>query len=187
MKSRIQRIGFNTRISRLLLLVCQCMNFYGGRNKMTVLPNVSYWSRFVLWWIQFFPELKMALKERRFNDHHNSSKITGCTFRVSNNALPRMFWMVAQLRGSLYAMPRKLLQRGQYWLEGKCCCFEGINSARKLPTPHTFPTFMTCNSYTQMYNSTLPYVHAYMQTKIAHTCLCVPWVNVHTAASVYPE
>lgn len=33
-----------------------------------------------------------------------------------------------------------------------------------------------------MYTSTLPYVHAYMQAKIAHTCLRVPCVNVHTAA-----
>jgi hypothetical protein len=33
-----------------------------------------------------------------------------------------------------------------------------------------------------MYNSTLPYVHAYMQAKIAHICLHVRCINVHTAA-----
>lgn len=66
-KSRLQRIGFYTRTSHLLLLICLYMNFCGGRNKMIVLPNASYWSHLVLWWIQFFPELKMALKGR-FND-----------------------------------------------------------------------------------------------------------------------
>jgi len=158
------------------------MNFCGGRRKMTVLPNAWYWSGLVLRWIQFFPRTQDGIKGREmWWHHHNSSRITGWTCRVSNSALPRMSWMVAQLRGSLYVMPRKLLRRGQYWLEGKCCCFEVINSVQKLSTPHMFPAFTTYNSYTPMYNSTLPYVHAYMQAKIAHTCLCVPCLNVHTA------
>jgi len=138
--------------------------FLRGEEKMTVLPNASYWSGLVLWWIQFFPRTQDGIKRREmWWHHHNSSRITGCTCQVSNSALPRMFWMAAQLRGSLYVMPRKLFWRGQYWLEGKCCCFEGINSVQKLSTPHTFPAFTTYNSYTPMYNSTLPHVHAYMQ------------------------
>jgi hypothetical protein len=93
-----------------------------------------------------FPRTQDGIKRKVIKwHHHNSSKITGCTCRVSSNALPRMFSMVAQLRGSLYVMPRKLLQRGWYWSEGKCCCFEGIHSVWKLSTPHTFPKFTTYN------------------------------------------
>lgn len=44
-----------------------------------------------------------------------------------------LFWNVlAQSLGLLFEIPRKLLWREQHWLEGKCCCYEGMSWVQKL-------------------------------------------------------
>jgi hypothetical protein len=59
----------------------------------------------------------------------------GCIWRVSNNWLQGMLWMVARWLGSLYTVPRRLRWRGQHILGAKCCYGE-INSLWKL-SDHT--------------------------------------------------
>jgi len=33
-----------------------------------------------------------------------------------------VLWKEAQLLSWLYKVPRRLFQRGQHWLDSKCCC-----------------------------------------------------------------
>jgi len=53
-------------------------------------------------------------------DHHNASKTAGHTCHVSNNATSQCCQWLCSIR------------RGRYWLEGKWCCYDEINSVHKL-------------------------------------------------------
>jgi len=60
-------------------------------------------------------------------------KITECTYQVSkNNTTQKLFITMAWSLALLYRVPRRLLNRGQNWMDGKGCCYGEINSVQKL-------------------------------------------------------
>jgi hypothetical protein len=105
-----------------------------AKNKMTVIQFPSQSPGLAFCCLFLFPQLKLALKGRRFNNITMIQENNGACW-VTNHTFHERLCTVVQSLVSLHKVPRTLLRGEKHWLEGKRC-YREINSVQK-PLDHT--------------------------------------------------